>query len=132
MQIVIQRIVHLVKNHEHTLNFRSNCITTILGLDPSSNIIIYISAPLFPLHIILLNQLVDILFNIRHVQGSPILCLFNNLSHKFRMFNLLSRFHDSHNRSLHFELSITYNCVVSFILFLWRFFELNLVYFKTV
>jgi hypothetical protein len=108
------------------------CNPYYLLYNDSRHVIVHIPGVLFSLHIILLNQLVDILLDIRHIQRPPILRLINNLSNKFCMTNRPSRFHDSNDGRLDLKLPISFHGFMSFSLFLRCLLELNLIYFQTV
>ena len=47
------------------------------------------------------------------------------------MTNFFPTFHDSYDRGLDFELSVSFDCIVGIGLFLGCFFKLDLVYFET-
>jgi hypothetical protein len=82
---------------------------------------------IIPLHIILLNQPINIPLNIRHPQHAPTNRRLNNLTHKLRMANRLPALHDAHDRRLRLEIAIFRHTHVRFFVFFFGFFELDLV-----
>lgn len=95
-----------------------------------SNIIINIPRPLLAAHIFLLNQLIDVLLDIRDIECPAIPSLLNDLRHQLRMPDLLAGLHDAHDRGLDLELAVAFNGLVGIGLFLRRLLELDLVYFE--
>jgi hypothetical protein len=87
---------------------------------------------LLPLHIILLDQPVDIPLDIRHRQHAPAHRRLDNLTHELLVSDRLAGFHDPHNRGLGFEVAVLGHAHVRlFVLFL-GLFELDLVDFDAV
>lgn len=70
---------------------------------------------LIPLHIFPLDQPLDILLDIPHIQHTPALRLLNDLRHQNGMRNRLAALHDPDNRRLGLELSICSHALVRFL-----------------
>ena len=98
--------------------------------DPLRNIRVLI--PLLPLHIILLNQPINIPLNIRHRQYAPTHCLGNHLRHQLRMRNRLAALHDAHNRRLALEITVLSDADMCFLVLLFSLLELDLVDFDAI
>lgn len=73
---------------------------------------IQIGSTLVPLHILLLDQPLNILLDVHHVQDTSTLGLLDHLGDQFRMCDGLSPFHDPDNRRLGLELSICGDALV--------------------
>ena len=67
---------------------------------------------LIPLHIFPLDQPLDILLDIPHIQHTPSLRLLNDLRHQLGMRNRLSALHDPDNCRLGLELPICSHALV--------------------
>jgi hypothetical protein len=106
--------------------------STIRPLARLRNITIHVLPLLIPLHIILLDQPINIPLDIRHRQHSSTHRGLDNLTHQFRMPNRLATLHDPHNRRLGLEIPVFGNTHVSFFVFFFGFFELDLVDFDAV
>ena len=75
---------------------------------------IQIGSTLIPLHILLLDQPLNVLLNVPHIQHTSALSLLDHLGNQFCMCNRLSALHDSDNRRLGLELSVCGNALVRF------------------
>jgi len=82
---------------------------------------------ILPLHIILLNQTINIPLNIRHAQHTSTNRRLNNLTHKLRVPNRLPALHDAHDRRLRLEVPVFCDAHVRFFVFFFGLFELDLV-----
>lgn len=82
---------------------------------------------IIPLHIILLNQPINIPLDIRHPQHTPTNRSLNNLADKLRMADGLPALHDAHDSRLGLEISVLRHAHVRFFVFFFGFFELDLV-----
>jgi hypothetical protein len=87
---------------------------------------------LLPLHIILLNQAIDILLDIAHLQHTPAHRRFDRLAHKFLMTDRLPALQDPDYSGLALEVPILRNPDVGLFIFFLGFFELDLVDFDAV
>ena len=82
---------------------------------------------LLPLHIILLDQPIDIPLDVRHGQHAPAHRRLDNLAHQLLMTDRLPRLHNPHNRRLGLEVAVLGDPHVRLLVFFFGFFELDLV-----
>ena len=87
---------------------------------------------ILPLHIILLNQPINIPLNIRHAQNTPTDRSLDDLTDELRMTDGLPAFHDAHDRCLRLEVAVFRDAHVRFFVFLFGLFELDLVDFDAI
>jgi hypothetical protein len=80
-----------------------------------------------PLHIILLNQPINVPLDISHSQNTTTYRRLDNLTDKLRMTNSLPALHNPHNRRLSLEIAIFGHTHVRLFVFFFGFLELDLV-----
>ena len=88
---------------------------------------IHIPALLISLHIILFNQLLDILLDIPHIQHTSTLGLLNDLRNQLGMTDRLAALHDPDNRRLRLKLPVRCDSFVSFLVLRLRLARLDLI-----
>lgn len=87
---------------------------------------------LLPLHIILLNQPVDVPLDVRHPEHAPAHRRLDDLAHELRVPDRLPALHDAHNRRLGLEVAVLGDTHVRLLVLLLGLFELHLVDFDAV
>lgn len=82
---------------------------------------------ILPLHIILLDQPINIPLDIRYTQDAPTDRSLDDLADELRMTDGLPALHDAHDRRLRLEVAVFRHTHVRFFVFFFGFFELYLV-----
>ena len=104
----------------------------MVRLRRSRHIVIDILLLLVPLHIILIDQLLDILLDIRRIQNPTSFRCHDYLADQLRVRDLFAGFHDPDDCRLGFELAIGGHAFVCGLVFGFGFFGLDLVYLDAV
>lgn len=87
---------------------------------------------ILPLHIILLNQPIDVLLDVRHGQHAPAHSRFDDLADELRVPDGLPALHDAHNCRLGLEVAVLGHAHVRLLVLLFGLFQLHLVDFHAV
>lgn len=88
---------------------------------------ISIHIPLLPLHILLINQTINILLNLLDIQDTSLLGRLNNLYNQLLVPNPLRTLHDPHDRGLSFEVTVGEYTLVRFFVLFFGLLQLDLV-----
>lgn len=80
-----------------------------------------------PLHVLLLDQLIDVLLDASNIQHASLLGQLDDFGHKIHMLDLLLRLHDAHDCSLRLEVLVFEHTLVGFLVLFLGLLELDLV-----
>lgn len=110
----------MYKSHQHQVS---------MGEVHAGRLLCYIGVhvPILSLHIILLNQPIDVLLDVRHSQHTSAHGGFDDFRHQFLMTDGLATLHDPHYRSLAFEVAIFGYTFVCLLVLLFGLFQLHLI-----
>ena len=96
----------------------------------SSNVAVHIS--LLSLHIIFLDQTIDILLDIAHTKHTSAHGGLDNFRHQLLVRDQLATLEDSHNGGLAFKVAVFCNADMSLLVFFLRLLQLHLIDLDTV
>jgi len=99
--------------------------TTIILVNNLSDIVVLV--PFLALHVILLNQPIDILLNVLDVQDTSAPGGLDDLCDQLRVSDGLAALHDAHNGRLRLEVAVRRHALVRLLVLLLGLLELHLV-----